>query len=546
MSRAATWIGPSLPLRLIAAGQRGVRDTAAAAHTLQVAADLIEVVPIDELDGEQRATFLATQHTVFAELTDLFASQSGADEAAAWLAFEASERGRARSLRYALNQSVQNAGSPADAQPAAKYQQLLRDIVHIAATDDTSAARTALIDGIDAVARRETGVTKPLDRLQLTRTLRQLDATLVEYAVGAHDMFALIIGANGARAVRLGDSREIANVSGELRDRVRDPEPRRATCGRRRTTRAARSLAPDRVCVEPTHRVRTGRCAPYRAVGSAAWSAGASRELVLNHAGNRHHASALFLMRVHSTARAHTETPRIELIGDPVFRNADWRRECINSDASQAKAAAATRTLSDWTESLPRLPGTRAEVAGIGRLAREARPASRIETLIGCAAVASALRTVANTDVDLLHIATHARIDAQRPRLSALALTPEYGTNGSAAAFGLLDILGLKLNSRLVVLSACETSRGQLLPGEGVLGPAQAFLQAGAATVLASYWRVDDQVTSRFMQSFYKYLLTDRLGASAALRKAQLDQAAAGMTYEWAAFALYGWPDSSI
>jgi CHAT domain-containing protein len=533
-------------LRLIAAGQRGAQDTAAAAHTLQVAADLIEVVPIDELDGEQRATFLATQHTVFAELTDLFASRSGADESAAWLAFEASERGRVRSLRYALNQSTQNAGSPADAQPAAKYQQLLRDIVHIAATDDTSAARAALIDNIDAVAHRETGVTEPLDRLQLTRTLRQLDATLVEYAVGAHDMFALVIGANGARAVRLGASREIANLSSELRDRVRDPEtaPSEVRAAAEQLARLVlwpltESLASPRIVFVPDDALHTVPLAVLP------WS-GSSGELVLNHVETAIMPSALFLMRVHSTARAHTEAPRIELIGDPVFRNADWRRECMTSDASQAQPAAATRTLSDWTESLPRLPGTRAEVTGIGRLAREARPASRIETLIGCAAVASALRTVANMDVDLLHIATHARIDAQRPRLSALALTPEYGTNGSAAAFGLLDILGLKLNSRLVVLSACETSRGQLLPGEGVLGPAQAFLQAGAATVLASYWRVDDQVTSRFMQRFYKYLLTDRLGASAALRKAQLDQAAAGTTYEWAAFALYGWPDSSI
>ena len=97
-----------------------------------------------------------------------------------------------------------------------------------------------------------------------------------------------------------------------------------------------------------------------------------------------------------------------------------------------------------------------------------------------------------------------------------------------------------------MVLSACDTSRGRLLPGEGVLGPAQAFLQAGAAAVIASYWRVDDEMTSNFMRQFYRYLLTDHLSTSAALRKAQLDHAGAGNTFEWAAFALYGWPDSSL
>ena len=41
-------------------------------------------------------------------------------------------------------------------------------------------------------------------------------------------------------------------------------------------------------------------------------------------------------------------------------------------------------------------------------------------------------------------------------------------------------------------------------------------------------------------------VLVDRLSASAALRRTQLESAATGKTYEWAAFSLYGWPDSSI
>jgi len=96
------------------------------------------------------------------------------------------------------------------------------------------------------------------------------------------------------------------------------------------------------------------------------------------------------------------------------------------------------------------------------------------------------------------------------------------------------------------VLSACDTSRGRLLPGEGVLGPAQAFLQAGAASVVASYWRIADAETASFMQKFYKYLLTEHLTAAAALRRAQLDALQSGTTQGWAAFTLYGWPDTSF
>jgi CHAT domain-containing protein len=182
----------------------------------------------------------------------------------------------------------------------------------------------------------------------------------------------------------------------------------------------------------------------------------------------------------------------------------------------------------------------------VARLSQRSRPSSHIEILLGCAAVPTALHRAASGHVDLLHIATHARVDSQRPRLSALALTPEHRGDGTASAFGLLDILGLKLSSSLVVLSACETSRGRLLPGEGVLGPAQAFLQAGAGAVVASYWRVDDLATSKFMQEFYRYLLAERLPAAEALRRAQLDEAEASSLHDWAAFSLYGWPDSSI
>jgi CHAT domain-containing protein len=255
--------------------------------------------------------------------------------------------------------------------------------------------------------------------------------------------------------------------------------------------------------------------------------------------------SALFLTRIRAGGGQHSAAPRVELLGEPVFRIADWQHECTDAIADQTTAGT-VRSVSDWTESLPRLPGSRAEVQMVARLSQQTRPGSRVEILLGCAAVPTALRRAATGHVDLLHIATHARVDSQRPRLSALALTPEHRADGTASAFGLLDILGLKLNSNLVVLSACETSRGRLLPGEGVLGPAQAFLQAGAEAVLASYWRGDDLTTSKFMQGFYRYLLADRLPAAKALRKAQMDAAETSSSHDWAAFSLYGWPDSSI
>jgi CHAT domain-containing protein len=531
-------------LRLLASGLRGSQQQAEAAHTLQAAVDLIKAVPIDELDGEKRATYLATQYTVFADLTDLYASQTATDLAMAGSAFTTSEEGRARSLRYALTQATRAASASLEAAPASRYQQFLHEIVNLA-DPQPGGSRANLVDELDAAARREIGTEQSFDRSQLTHTLEQLGATLVEYAVGEHDMFAFVVNDDTTHVVRLGDKRAIAAASAELHDRLRDPETPPTEVKAIATRLAKLVFWPlggtefrRRIIFVPDDALHT---IPFNILP---WSANPTQQLILNHAEVSIVPSASFLTNLRLANRVHTTAPRIELIGDPVFRISDWHHECVDTGAKPVLTQAVRAF--DWTEALPRLPGSREEVQAIAQLARQSRPTSRVETFLGCAAVPGALRQAAANHVDLLHIATHARVDAQRPRLSALALTPEPGSHSGVAAFGLLDILALKLSSSLVVLSACDTSRGRLLPGEGVLGPAQAFLQAGAESVLASYWRVDDQATSGFMQRFYHYLLVEHQPAGAALRNAQLDAAAAAPSFDWAAFALYGLPDATL
>lgn len=63
-------------------------------------------------------------------------------------------------------------------------------------------------------------------------------------------------------------------------------------------------------------------------------------------------------------------------------------------------------------------------------------------------------------------------------------------------------------NTKLVVLSACETARGKIDPVEGVLGLQRAFKKAGAQTIVMSLWKVPDESTSILMTQFYKNLMT--------------------------------------
>jgi CHAT domain-containing protein len=75
----------------------------------------------------------------------------------------------------------------------------------------------------------------------------------------------------------------------------------------------------------------------------------------------------------------------------------------------------------------------------------------------------------------------------------------------------------------LVVLSACESARGDQQVGDGVLGLQTAFHVAGARNVIASLWKVDDEVARGFASAFYRRLWSEGLPPLEALRHAQLE-----------------------
>lgn len=533
-------------LELMARSFDDAHENETAIAILQTAAGLIEQVPIDELNAEQRATWLATQHAVFSELTTRFAIRAGEDEARAWDAFGISERGRARSIRYALNQATDVRATQSTEPASVRYQELMRQITSLASHPDSGGPADISLDALGTLARsgRESHVAP--DPQQLRQRLRALDATIVEYATGRGNMFAFVIDSEHIRVVPLGSTDAIAEAAAMLYDRLRNPESARPD-----VQRAARRVA-ELVLWPLVSHIRTPRIAfvPDDALHTVPfallpWDSGADAVPLVQRAELSVIPTTLFVTRDNS--RRPSRRARFELIGDPVFRTSDWRAECLAQRASARAANVSGKPLMrGWQASLPRLPGSRKEIAAIADLARRSPYSPDVRERLGCAATPTALREAVASHPVLLHIATHGHVDAYRPRLSALALTPESDESAGPATFGLLDILNMTLDARLVVLSACDTSRGRLLPGEGVLGPAQAFLQAGAASVIASYWRIPDEATAPFMQTFYRYLLVDGLTAAAALRRAQLDHARMDASHAWAAFTLYGAPDTSL
>jgi tetratricopeptide (TPR) repeat protein/CHAT domain-containing protein len=100
-------------------------------------------------------------------------------------------------------------------------------------------------------------------------------------------------------------------------------------------------------------------------------------------------------------------------------------------------------------------------------------------------------------------------------------MEPEAGKDDGVLTA--LEVSALDLSQvDTVVLSACETGLGQVAGGEGLLGLQRAFQVAGAKTVVASLWKVDDRSTQLLMKEFYGNLWERKLGKLESLRQAQI------------------------
>jgi CHAT domain-containing protein len=144
----------------------------------------------------------------------------------------------------------------------------------------------------------------------------------------------------------------------------------------------------------------------------------------------------------------------------------------------------------------------------------------------------------------ILHFSTHGLLDGKHPELSGLvfSLVDERG-QPQDGFLRLHEIYNLKLNADLVVLSACQTALGEEVKGEGLIGLTRGFMYAGAPSVVASLWQVDDGATAQLMKVFYRGLLQEQLPAAAALRAAQVEMMKKKhwqSPYYWAAFVLQG------
>ncbi|MFJ3829009.1 CHAT domain-containing protein [Streptomyces sp. NPDC090046] len=179
------------------------------------------------------------------------------------------------------------------------------------------------------------------------------------------------------------------------------------------------------------------------------------------------------------------------------------------------------------------LPHARAEVEAAGAHYREAR----IRT--ADAATPNAYRADA-VGADVVHLACHGFYLPEYPDFAGLQLS---GTRSTPGMLWYSDILQTPLTASLVVLGACHAGTGEVLSGAEYVGIPGAFLAAGARSVLAPLWAVDDGISFQLLEAFHAEYVRGG-SAAVAFRHAQRALATTrpdrtGTAY---AFQLFGLP----
>ena len=146
----------------------------------------------------------------------------------------------------------------------------------------------------------------------------------------------------------------------------------------------------------------------------------------------------------------------------------------------------------------------------------------------------------------IIHIAAHGQ-----PNNGEIMLAPHRSQLQSSSSLPIQesflltqqDIMNISVKARLVVLCCCHTGQGKVT-SEGVIGITRAFLAAGARSVLATLWPINDTATKEFMEKFYEELCQETSVCEALRRAMNIFQNHEKQHYQsvavWAPFTIYG------
>ncbi|HEX3247808.1 MAG TPA: CHAT domain-containing protein [Pyrinomonadaceae bacterium] len=190
------------------------------------------------------------------------------------------------------------------------------------------------------------------------------------------------------------------------------------------------------------------------------------------------------------------------------------------------------------------LPEAEKEVKTLARLYGTAKS----NVFIGAEAREAVVKTEA-PKYEVLHFATHGLLDNRNPMFSYLIMAQAAGDANEDGLLEAREIINMDLHAKLAVLSACQTARGWVGAGEGVIGMSWALFVAGVPTIVASQWKVDSASTTSLMIDFHRRLTMRRANPrlkeakAEALRQASLQLLRSERyrhPFYWAGFVMIG------
>jgi CHAT domain-containing protein/predicted negative regulator of RcsB-dependent stress response len=227
--------------------------------------------------------------------------------------------------------------------------------------------------------------------------------------------------------------------------------------------------------------------------------------------------------------RRRPTTRLLAAFGDPVFASnyAEYR----NSNSGELTASAKT-LIEPWQRAWRNieLSADKPDLSAIQPLTYSKFELQKLSELGGPSSMVArgfeaSRDTLTKLDLSqyaVLHFATHALLDPKHPESTGFFLSMLDASGRPQNGFITTpDVYSLRAPVDLAVLSACSTGLGKDARGEGLIGLTSGFMYAGASSVAASLWKVDDQATAELMEQFYANMLLKGMRPAEALRLAQ-------------------------
>jgi CHAT domain-containing protein len=558
---------------------------------IEAAIEIVESLRTKVSSQDLRTTYFATVRDTYELYIDILMLLHKQSPSSAFCAeaFVVSERARARSFLEMLREGRANVREGVDPKlltkerelseafnmKAHRQMQLLTNKDKKAADEinkeleDLTAQLTQIRDQIKSSSPRYAALTlpQPLNLREVQQRVLNHDSLILEYALGNDRSYVWMVGPDSVAGYELPGRSEIEQSARRLYqlmiayqmvygESVDQQSNRRAKAAE---AMPAETAMLSRLVLGPLAGKLQNKRLIIIADGALQYipfqmltDPDSSQFLLTNHEiVNEPSASTLGLLLSESSERKPTGNS-VAVLADPVFEADDPRvkRKGNNVDDSarheDLKQSLRDIGLSADGVEIPRLLASRDEADAI----MNSVPWFTGLKAVGFAANRESVLGPELTKYRVVHFATHGLINNEHPELSGIVLSLFDEQGRSQDGFlRLHDIYNLRLPADLVVLSACSTGLGKDVKGEGLIGLTRGFMYAGASSVVASLWKVDDEATAELMKHFYYAMFRKGLTPVAALRDAQLVMASDQRwqsPYYWAGFVIQGRYDKDV